>query len=88
MNDRASPAGEFLHAIGAFDPSDAKKIITALESEHIYFEVESDHSELAKPRRFVFHYLGMFPDGSKLVIFVPASSVPQAERIVRTLYPL
>lgn len=88
MSDGPGPSGEDLQSIGAFDPHDAKKIIAALETEKIYFEVEADHSELARPRRFVFHYFGMFPDGSKLTLYVPASSAPTATRIVQTLYPI
>lgn len=83
-----SEANEPLHLIGAFDPSDTKRVIAALEAAAIPFEVESDHSALAKPGRWVSLALGMPTEGSKLAIFVPESKVEQALDEVKPLFPV
>lgn len=79
---------EMLHQVGAFEPSEAKRLLPLFEAEQIPFEVESDHSALAKPGRWLQQYFGMYPEGSKLVVFVPESFVPRAEAIVRRLFPV
>jgi len=79
---------EMLHQVGSFDPSEAKRLLAAFEAKGIPFEVESDHSALAKPGRWLEQYLGMYPEGSKLVVFVPESSLPKAEAIFRELFPI
>ncbi|HEY0966472.1 MAG TPA: hypothetical protein VGD88_03695 [Opitutaceae bacterium] len=79
---------ELLHPIGAFDPSDTKRVIAALEAAAIPFEVEADHSALAKPGRWVSLALGMPTEGSKLAIFVPESKVDAALAEVKRLFPV
>jgi hypothetical protein len=79
---------EMMHEVGAFDPLDAKKILTALEADGTRFEVESDHSELTRPERTVQLALGMSPPGSKLRIFVPESSLARVQAVVAELFPL
>jgi len=79
---------EPLHRIGAFDPSDAKRVIAALETAAIPFEVEADHSALAQPGRWVALSLGMPTEGSKLAILVPESRIDQALAEVKRLFPV
>ena len=79
---------EMLHQVGSFDPSEAKKLLAVFEAQGIPFEVESDHSALAKPGRWLEQYFGMHPDGSKLLVFVPESSLSKAEAIFRQMFPV
>ncbi len=79
---------ELLHEVGIFDPSDAKQVLAVFEAEGIPFEIEADHSALEDPNRPLQLYLWMFPAGSKFAIFVPESSLSQAEAIVKKLYPV
>jgi hypothetical protein len=79
---------EMMHEVGAFDPLDARKILEALEAAGTRFEVESDHSELTRPGRAFQLAVGMSPAGSKLRIFVPASSLPAVQTIIAQLFPL
>lgn len=79
---------EMLHQAGSFEPSEAKKLLAAFEGQSIPFEVESDHSALTKPGRWLEQYFGMHPDGSKLIVFVPESSLPKAEAIFRKTFPV
>lgn len=88
MNNPENTPEEKLHQLGSFDPADAKRILAALEAAAIPFEVEADHSALAKPGRSMELYLGMFPEGSKLAVFVPASSLDQAQTELRALFPV
>jgi hypothetical protein len=83
----ASP-DEMLHELGGFEPVDAKKILTALEEAEIPFEVESDHSALGAPDRTFQLAFGMYPAGSRLLVFVPESALPKAQAIVRELFPV
>ncbi len=82
------PSDEMLHQVGDFEPSEAKKVLAAFEAAGITFEVESDHTALAKPGRWLEQYFGMYPEGSKLVVFVPESSLPKAEAIVKQMFPV
>jgi len=79
---------EMLHQVGDFEPSEAKRVLAVFEAESIPFEVESDHSALAKPGRWLQQYFGMYPEGSKLVVFVPESSLAKAEAILRQMFPI
>lgn len=78
---------EQLYQIGAFEPTEARRLFPELESRGIEFEVESDHSALARPGRWLQQYFGMFPEGSKLLVFVPESVVTEAEALVLELFP-
>jgi hypothetical protein len=79
---------EMLHQVGDFEPSEAKKVLAAFEAQNIPFEVESDHSALAKPGRWLQQYFGMYPEGSKLIVFVPESSLAKAEAILKEMFPV
>jgi hypothetical protein len=83
-----NPSEEPLHLIGAFDPADTRRVTEALEAANIPFEVESDHSALAQPGRWVSLALGMPTEGSKLALFVPESRVDQALAEVKRLFPV
>lgn len=83
-----NPSEEPLHLIGSFDPTDTKRVVAALEAAAIPFEVESDHSALAQPGRWVSLALGMPTEGSKLALFVPESRVDQALAEVKRLFPV
>ena len=77
-----------LHQLGAFEPFEAKRVIAVLESAGVPFEIEADHSALAKPGRWMELYFGMYPEGSKLAIFVPESKIEEAEESMRRLFPI
>lgn len=83
-----TPSEEPFHLIGAFDPADTRRVTEALEAANIPFEVESDHSALAQPGRWVSLALGMPTEGSKLALFVPESRVDQALAEVKHLFPV
>lgn len=79
---------EMLRQLGAFEPMDAKRLLPLLEAEHIPFEVEADDSALSKPNRWLHLYFGMYPEGSKVVVFVAESDLPRATQILETLFPV
>jgi hypothetical protein len=83
-----SSSEEMLHHVGSFEPFEARKVLGAFEAAGIPFEVEADHSALAKPGRWLEQQFGMFPEGSKVVVFVPASSLAKAEAIVSRMFPV
>lgn len=83
-----SDSEPLLHELGTYDPNDAKKVLTALEAAAISFEVESDHSALMRPERTMLMNFGMYPDGSKLRVFVPEPMLAAAESIVAKLFPV
>jgi hypothetical protein len=78
---------EPLYQIGAFEPTEARRLFPELESRGIEFDVESDHSALARPTRWLQQCFGMFPEGSKLLVFVPESVVTEAEALVLEMFP-
>lgn len=84
---KTMPSDEMLYHLGAFEPSDAKKLLAAFEAQGVSFEVESDHSALTKPGRWLEQYFAMYPEGSKVVVFVPESSLRRAEAILGQLFP-
>ena len=88
MSDTERQSDERLHQLGSFDPADAKRILAALESASIPFDVEADYSALAKPGRSMELYLGMSPEGSKLAVFVPAAKLESAQAELRRLFPV
>ena len=84
MNDPS----ELLHQLGSFEPLEAKKVLPLLESQQIPFEVEGDHSALFQPNRTLQLYFGMYPEGSKLAVFVRESDLPKARGLLATLFPV
>jgi hypothetical protein len=78
---------EMLQQLGAFDPREMKDLIAALESQVIPFEVESDHSAVTSDGNWMSHNLGIYPEGSKLVIFVPESIFSRARKVMRGVFP-
>ena len=79
---------EMMHQVGAFEPFEAKKLLELFEAEGIPFEIESDYSALASPSRYLQLSLGMYPEGSKLLVFVPESSLAKAEALLRDRFPV
>ena len=77
---------EMLHQLGAFEVSEAKKLLPLLEAEGILFEVEVDDSALHAPNRALQFYFGMYPDGSKLAVFVRESDLPKAMKVIEPLF--
>ena len=76
-----------MQQIGAFEPSDAKRAIALLEARQIPFEVEVDDSALANPNRWIQLCMGVYPEGSKVVLLVPGSRVPDATEALTNLFP-
>jgi hypothetical protein len=81
MPDEADPLLE----MGAFEPADAKHLLPQLEAAGIPFEIETDNSALLRPGRTVAMVLGMYPEGSKIVVSVPASVLDRANAIAAKL---
>lgn len=79
---------EMFHQVGRFEPAEAKKLLAAFEARGIPFEVETDDSALARPERSLKLYFGMYPEGSKIVVFVLKSSLQDAEEILKELFPI
>lgn len=79
---------EKLEPIGAFETGDAKRVIELLEAQGIPFALESDDSALSDPVRPIQLYLGMYPEGPKIVVFVPESKVSTAVEAVEGLFPV
>jgi len=73
--------------IGAFEPMEAKRLFPLLEQEKIPFEVEGDHSRLQAPFRFLQLEFGLYPDGSKILVFVPERHEERAQALVLSLFP-
>lgn len=82
------PQEEMLQQLGAFEPSDAKRLLPLLEAEHIPFEVEADDSALSAPGRWIYLCTGIYPEGSKVVVFVSESDLTRATEILDTLFPV
>lgn len=78
---------ELMHEVGGFDPVDAKKVLGALEAAGVPFEIEADHTDLLQPGRTLQMAFGMYPPGSKLLVFVPESAVARAQGIIAGLFP-
>lgn len=78
---------EMLHQVGTFEPIDAKKILTLFEAQQIPFEVEPDDTTLDPSGRDLQALFGMNATGSRLAVFVPASALPKAQRILAELFP-
>jgi hypothetical protein len=81
-------AGEMMHQVGAFEPHEAKRVLALFEARKIPFEVEADNSALADPTRPLQFYFGMYPEGSKLAVFVPESSLQEATKALSELFPV
>jgi hypothetical protein len=80
------PPEEMMHQIGAFEPFEAKRVLALLEAHEIPFEVEADHSALANPTRPLQFYFGMYPEGSKLAVFVPESKEQRALEALKAMF--
>jgi hypothetical protein len=78
---------EMLHQLGAFEPIEAKRVLPLLEAHQIPFEVERDDSALGQPNRALQFYFGMYPEGSKLAVFVRESDLPRALKALEHLFP-
>jgi hypothetical protein len=79
---------ESMQQIGAFEPSDAKRVLALLEAQQIPFEIEADNSALADPNRAIQLLCGLYPEGAKMIIFVPESRLPDAEAVLNRLFPV
>jgi hypothetical protein len=79
---------EMMHEVGGFEPTDAKRVLEALEAAGVPFEIDADHSDLLASGRDLQLYLGMYPPGSRLLVFVPESSLAKAQEIVAKLFPV
>ncbi len=82
-----SSPDEMMHQVGGFDPKDARRVLEALEAAGIRFEIEADHSDLLQAGRTVQMALGMYPTGSKVLIFVPEMAITSAQEIIAHLFP-
>jgi hypothetical protein len=79
---------EMMHQLGAFEPHEAKKVLPRLEAEGIRFELEVDNTEMMKPTHAAQLYLGIYPEGSKLLVFVPESQLEKAQAALKDLFPV
>ena len=79
---------EEMMPIGAFEPSDAKRVVASLEAQGIPFKVEADDSAVFTPNRWIPLAMGIYPEGSKVVLSVPESKMPNATEILNALFPV
>jgi hypothetical protein len=79
---------EMMHDIGGFEPSDVTRVLEALDAAGIRFEIEADHTQLLAAGRTFEMAMGMYPPGSRVLIFVPESRVADAQAIVAKLFPV
>jgi hypothetical protein len=79
---------EMLSQLGAFEPHEATKVLPRLEAMGIRFELEVDNTEMLKPTHAAQLYLGIYPEGSKLVVFVLESQLEKALAAVKDLFPV
>ncbi len=73
--------------LGAFEPMEAKRILPLLQAHTIPFEIEADHSALKDSTRAVQLYFGIYPEGSKLIIFVPESKLEAVRELLKEIFP-
>jgi len=71
--------------LGAFEPTEAKRLLPQLEAAGIPFEIEADNSALLQPGRSAALALGMYPAGSKIVIFVPEATADRAQQLAASV---
>lgn len=73
--------------LGSFEPAEARRLLPILEQRGIAFQIEPDHSALARPGRFFELAVGMYPEGSKIAVYVTPADLNRATDAVRTLFP-
>lgn len=79
---------ELMHQLGAFEVHEAKKVLPRLETAGVRFEIETDNSALARPNRALELSFGIYPEGSKLAVFVPESQIEKAMAAIKDLFPV
>lgn len=72
--------------LGAYEPSEARRLVECLEQHGIPFELESDPSPPLLPHPSPALTLGTSPDDSKVVVFVTANDLPAAQRLESGLF--
>jgi len=77
---------EMLYQLGAFEPHEATRLLPRLEADGIRFELERDDSALSQPNHALQLYLGMYPEGSKLVVYVPETQLEKAQAVIKELF--
>lgn len=86
--DQSGGTQELMHQVGSFEPRDLKRVLPLFEANGIQFELETDDSELKRPGRWMDLSFGMYPEGSKLMVFVPESQLAAANTLVLSLFPI
>jgi hypothetical protein len=77
---------EMMLQIGAFEPFEARRVLALLEAHQIPFDAVADNSALSEPTRALQLYFGMYPEGSKLAVFVPESKQKEAMTALKNLF--
>jgi len=83
-----SSSDEMMHEIGGFETSDVQRVLEALDVAGIPFEIEGDHTQLLGSSRTFQMAMGMYPPGSRILVFVPESRLQDAQTIVAGLFPI
>lgn len=73
-----------LHQLGAFDPSEATRLVELLEQHGVVFEIETDQSALSGSNDFSGLQFGVNPEGAKILIFVPETELARAQALLRS----
>lgn len=81
-------SGEKFEAIGAFEPREVKRVVALLEAQGIPFDLQADDSALSNPFRAVQLSMGTYPEGSKIVVFVPESNYAAAVETLKVMFPV
>jgi hypothetical protein len=74
-----------LHQLGAFDPSEATRLVELLEQNGVTFEMETDQSALSGSNDFSGLQFGVNPEGAKILLFVPEAELSKAQELLRRL---
>lgn len=74
-----------LHQLGAFDPSEATRLVDLLEKHGVTFEIETDQSAFSGSNDFSGLQFGVNPEGAKILLFVPEPELPRAQELLRRL---
>ena len=79
---------EKFEAIGAFEPREVKRVVALLEAQEIPFDLQVDNSALSNPVRAVQLSMGIYPEGPKIVVFVPEADYAAALEAISVMFPV
>ena len=79
---------EKFEAIVAFEPREVRRVVALLEAQEIPFDLQADNSALSNPVRAVQLSMGIYPEGPKIVVFVPEADYAAALEAISVMFPV